>query len=101
MDFIVELPMSEGHDAIYVCVDRFTKMAQLIPTTVQVIADETTHLYLRHVFKHHGLPLDIVSHRGPQFTSRLMSTLLELCDIKGNKSTAFHHQSDGQTERVN
>ncbi|HXN89892.1 MAG TPA: RNase H-like domain-containing protein, partial [Candidatus Sulfotelmatobacter sp.] len=87
MDFIVELPMSEGHDAIYVCVDRFTKMAHFIPTTVQVTAEETAHLYLRHVFKHHGLPLDIVSDRGPQFTSRLMSTLLELCDIKGNKST--------------
>src|SRR6202140_3967491 len=76
-------------------------MAHFIPTTVQVTAEETTHLYLRHVFKHHGLPLDIVSDRGPQFTSRLMSTLLELCDIKGNKSTAFHPQSDGQTERVN
>src|ERR1700694_1878723 len=69
---------------ITVCVDQFTKMAHFIPTTVQVTAEETTHLYLRHVFKHHGLPLDIVSDRGPQFTSRLMSTLLELCDIKGN-----------------
>src|SRR6202165_392033 len=101
MDFIVELLMSEGHDAIYVRVDRFTKMAHFIPTTVQVTAEETAHLYLRHVFKHHGLPLDIVSDCGPQFTSRLMSTLLELCNIKGNKSTAFHPQSDGQTERVN
>src|SRR6202165_1680552 len=86
---------------ITVCVDQFTKMAHFIPTTVQVTAEETTHLYLRHVFKHHGLPLDIVSDWGPQFPSRLMSTLLELCDIKGNKSTAFHPQSDGQTERVN
>src|ERR1700686_3778713 len=99
MDFIVELPMSEGHDAIYVCVDRFTKMAHFIPMTIQVTAEGTAHLYLRHVFKHHGLPLDIVSDRGPQFTSHLTSTLLELCDIKGNKSTAFHPQSDGQTER--
>jgi hypothetical protein len=101
MDFIVELPLSNGFDAIYVCVDRFTKMAHFCPTTIQVTAEETAHLYLRHVFKHHGLPTDIVSNRGPQFTSRLMSTLLNLCNVKSNKSTAFHSQSDGQTERVN
>jgi hypothetical protein len=101
MDFIVELPVSNGFDAIYVCVDRFTKMAHFCPTTTKVTAEETAHLYLDHVFKHHGLPTDIVSDRGPQFTSHLMTALLELCDIKGNKSTAFHPQSDGQTERVN
>jgi hypothetical protein len=101
MDFIVELPLSKGHDAVYVCVDRFTKMAHFIPTTTKVTAEETATLYLSHVFKHHGLPLDIVSDRGPQFTSRLMTALLDLCEIKGNKSTAFHPQTDGQTERVN
>jgi hypothetical protein len=101
MDFIVELPLSDGFDAIYVCVDRFTKMAHFIPTTVHVTAEETANLYLRHVFKHHGLPKDIVSDRGPQFVSRLTTALLKLCDIQGNKSTAYHPQSDGQTERVN
>jgi hypothetical protein len=95
------LPLSNGFNAIYVCVDRFTKMAHFCPTTIQVTAEATAHLYLRHVFKHHGLLTDIMSDRGTQFTSRLMSTLLELCDIKSNKSTAFHPQSDGQTERVN
>jgi hypothetical protein len=94
MDFIVELPLSNGFDAIYVCVDQFTRMAYFCPTTIQVTAEETAHLYLCHVFKHHGLPADIVSDRGPQFTSRLMYTLLDLCDIKGNKSTPFHPQSD-------
>ena len=101
MDFIVELPLSNGFDAIYVCVDRFTKMAHFCPTTIQVTAEETARLYLRHVFKHHGLPTDPVSDRGTQFTSRLMSALLNLCDVKSNKSTAFHPQSDGQPERVN
>ena len=101
MDYIVELPQSNGFDAIYVCVDRFTKMAHFIPMTVQVTAEETAKLYLRHVFKHHGLPDNIVSDRGAQFTSRLTKSLLELCDIRGNKSTAYHPQSDGQTERVN
>jgi hypothetical protein len=101
MDFIVELPESDGFNAVYVCVDRFTKMAHFIPTTTNVSAEETARLYLRHVFKHHGLPLDIVSDRGTQFTSRFFTSLLELCDVKSNKSTAYHPQSDGQTERVN
>ena len=101
MDFIVELPRSGGCNAILVCVDRLTKMAHFCPTTTQVDAKETAHLYLKHVFKLHGLPDDIVTDRGTQFTSRFTASLLQLCDIHGNKSTAFHPQSDGQTERVN
>jgi hypothetical protein len=101
MDFIVELPESHNHNAVLVCVDRFTKMAHFCPTTTQVTAEETASLYLRHVFKHHGLPTNIVSDRGTQFTSHFASRLYELCDIKSNKSTSFHPQSDGQTERVN
>jgi hypothetical protein len=101
MDFIVELPPSQGFDAIYVCVDRFTKMARFCPTHSDVTAEQTAQLYLRHVFKDHGLPGDIVSDRGQQFTSRFTRQLLKLCDIQGNRSTAYHPQSDGQTERVN
>lgn len=101
MDFIVELPPSEGYDAIYVCVDRFTKMARFCPTNSNVTAEQSAQLYLRNVFKDHGLPVDIVSDRGQQFTSRFTRRLLELCEIKGNRSTAYHPQSDGQTERVN
>ena len=101
MDFIVELPESRGYNAILVCVDRLTKMAHFCPTTTRVDAKETARLYLKHVFKHHGLPDNIVTDRGTQFTSRFTTRLLELCDIHSNKSTAFHPQSDGQTERVN
>ena len=100
MDFIVELPESGGYNAILVCVDRLTKMAHFCPTTIQVDAKETARLYLKHVFKHHGLPDNIVTDRGTQFTSRFTTHLLELCDIHSNKSTAFHPQSDGQTERL-
>jgi transposase InsO family protein len=101
MDYIVELPPSNGHDAIYVCVDRFTKMAHFCATTSSVTAEETAQLYLQHIFKLHGLPENTVSDRGTQFTSKFTSRLLELCDVKSNKSTAYHPQSDGQTERVN
>ena len=101
MDFIVELPPSQGFNAILVCVDRLTKMAHFCPTTTNVTAEDTAHLYLRHVFKHHGLPADIVSDRGSQFTAKFFTRLLDLCKTRSNKSTAFHPQSDGQTERVN
>ena len=101
MDYIVELPPSNAHDALYVCVDRFTKMAHFCPTKSNVTAEQTAQLYLQHMFKNHGLPGNIVSDRGTQFTSKFTRRLLELCEIKSNKSTAFHPQSDGQTERVN
>ena len=101
MDFIVELPISQGFNAILVCVDRLTKMAHFCPTTTNVTAEESSKLYLHHVFKLHGLPNDVVSDRGPQFTARFTNRLLQLCKIQSNKSTAFHPQSDGQTERVN
>jgi hypothetical protein len=100
MDFIMELPQSNGFDAIYICVDWFTKMAHVIPTTVQVMYEETLKLYPHHVFKHHGLPDNIVSDWGAQFTSRLTKSVFELCDIRGNKSTAYYPRTDGQTEQV-
>jgi hypothetical protein len=101
MDYIIELPPSNGYNAIYVCVDRLTKMAHFSPAITEITAEGTTNLYLQHIFKHHDLPTDIISDRGPQFTSKFIAKLLELLAIKGNKSTAFHPQSDRQTERVN
>ena len=101
MDLIVELPSSSGFNSILVCVDRFTKMAHFIPTNSDVDAEGAATLYLRNVFKLHGLPGDIVSDRGSHFTSRFTRRLLELCEIKNNYSTAYHPQSDGQTERTN
>lgn len=101
MDFIMELPPSKGYDAIYVCVDRFTKMAHFCPTNSNVTAEGTAELYLKNIFKGHGLPDDIVSDRGTQFVSKFSRCLLELLDVRGNRSTAYHPESDGQTERVN
>jgi hypothetical protein len=90
MDLIVELPKSNGFDAIFVCVDRLTKMAYFIPTTSGISAEQTAALYIQQVFRLHGLPVDIVSDRGVQFTSRFTRRLLELYDIKGNRSTVYH-----------
>jgi hypothetical protein len=101
MDYIVQLLPSHGYDMIYVCVDRLTKMAHFSPTNSDVTAEQTAELYLRNVFKNHSLPQDIVSDRGSQFVSKFTRRLLELLDVKGNRSTAYHPESDGQTERVN
>ena len=59
MDLIVELPLSDGFDSILVCVDRFMKMAHFIPTNSNVMAEQAAQLYLRTVFRLHGLPSDI------------------------------------------
>jgi len=69
MDFMVSLPPSKGFDAIMVVVDRFNKMAHLIPTKDETTAQEMGRLFFSHIFKHHGLPKDIVSDRNPKFTS--------------------------------
>ena len=81
MDLITELPGSKNHDVILVCVDRFSKMAHFIPTRSDVTAEQTAALYVRKVFRLHGLPKDVVSDRGQQFTSRFTKRLLELCEI--------------------
>jgi len=88
MDFVVQLPPSQGYDAIYMYVDRFTKMAHFIATTTGVTAEGTADLYLRHIFKNHGLPEDIISDRGIQFVAKFTRQLLELIEVKGNRSTA-------------
>lgn len=102
MDFITGLPMTESkHNAIMVCCDRFTKMAHFIPTTDTATARETADLFIKHVVKLHGVPKVIVSDRDPKFTSNFWKSTLPLLGIKLNMSSAFHPQSDGQTERMN
>ena len=102
MDFIMSLPETDrGHTAILVVVDKLTKMVHLIPTTVHVTGEETARLYLDHVWKHHGVPESIVSDRDPRFTGKFMTEFLKLLGTKQRLSTAFHPQTDGQTERTN
>jgi hypothetical protein len=75
MDFMVSLPPSRGFDAIMVVVDRFSKMAHFIPTKDETTAQETGKLFFTHVFKHHGLPKDIILDRDPKFTSKFWRAL--------------------------
>lgn len=97
----MQLPPSQGHTAILVVVDRLTKMAHFIPTKDEVNAEEIVKLLLSKVFSLHGLPDDIVSDRGSVFTSHFTRSVMTGLGITQNISTAFHPQTDGQTERTN
>jgi RNase H-like domain found in reverse transcriptase/Reverse transcriptase (RNA-dependent DNA polymerase)/Integrase zinc binding domain/Integrase core domain/Chromo (CHRromatin Organisation MOdifier) domain/Retroviral aspartyl protease len=101
MDFIEELPASGGFDSILVVVDRLTKMAHFLPCQKSMSAEQLAKLYVEHIFRLHGTPLDIVSDRGTKFTSRFWRAFTSRLNIASNFSTAYHPQSDGQTERVN
>lgn len=101
MDFIDQLPESKGFDSILVVVDRLTKMAIFIPTYTTINSEQLAVLFIHHVFSKHGLPIDIVSDRGSKFTSKFWRALNTALGIKQKLSTAFHPQTDGQTERVN
>jgi transposase InsO family protein len=101
VDFIVELPESHGYDAIMNVVDSVTKCAHFIPTHTTITAEDATRLYLREVWKHHGMPRVVLSDRGSQFTAVFTHELYKLLGIELATSTAYHPQTDGQTERVN
>jgi reverse transcriptase-like protein/integrase-like protein/chromodomain-containing protein len=99
MDFLTDLPLSEGMTCILVVIDRFTKMAHFIPIAKIPDAEETAKLFLGHIVRLHGLPSEVISDRGTQFVSIFWKRLLDLLGIKQCLSSAYHPQSDGQSER--
>ena len=101
VDFVVGLPVSEGYNAIMVCIDRLTKMRHFVPTTSEVTAEDTADLFLNYVYKLHGFPDTVVSDRGSQFISLFWKTLCKRLGTNRLLSTAFHPETDGQTENAN
>nr|CAD40062.3 OSJNBa0085C10.14 [Oryza sativa Japonica Group] len=102
MDFITGLPRtSSGHDSIWVIVDRLTKVAHFIPVRTTYSGSRLAELYMARIVCLHGVPKKIVSDRGSQFTSKFWKKLQEEMGSKLNFSTAYHPQTDEQTERVN
>jgi transposase InsO family protein len=101
IDFVTGLPISDGYDAIWVVIDWLTKMRHLIPCSTTVDAKELANLFVMNIFRLHGLPNSILSDRGPQFASRFWKYLCNSLYIKPHLSTAFHPETDGQTERIN
>lgn len=102
MDFITDLPTSpSGHDAILVFVDKLTKMAHFAPTTKTCDALGAAKLLITNVVRLHGVPRALVSDRDPRFRAALFQHFTNTLQITHGFSTAYHPQTDGQTERVN
>ena len=101
MDFISQLPDSNGHDSILVVVDRFSKMAIFIKTHTTASSVDLANLFIEFVFSKHGVPTDIVSDRGSLFVLTFWTAICDSLGIQCNLSTAFHPQTDGQTEIIN
>ena len=101
VDLIVELPASHGHNALLVVVDRLSKRAHIIPITSDINSVGIARVFLDHVWKLHGLLEEVISDCGTQFISQFMCELYATLGIKVAASTAYHPQTDDQTERVN
>jgi len=100
MDFVVGLPECEGFDAVWVVVDRLSKMRHFVPCHTTIDAVGLAKLFLREVVRLHGLPKSIVSDRGPQFALTFWGQICTRLGIDRRMSTEFHPQTDGQTERM-
>ncbi|KAL0154169.1 hypothetical protein M9458_050527, partial [Cirrhinus mrigala] len=101
VDFITDLPSSHGHTTILTVVDRFSKGCRLIPLPKLPTALETAEALCDTVFRFYGLPEDIVSDRGPQFTSRLWTSFFRLLGVNISLTSGYHPQANGQAERLN
>src|SRR4051794_15927973 len=106
MDMITGIPPSLGdaekaYDAILVIVDRFTKIARYFPVRKTMDAAQLATLFVDNIVKEYGVPRSIITDRGTTFTSQFWSSLCFYMKAKRRLSTAFHPQTDGQTERQN
>jgi len=101
IDIIGPLPKSNGMDAIVVIVDQFTKMIRLKATTMNISSKGIANIYRNEIWKLHGIPRKILSDRGPQFASKFIEKLTKAVRMKRQLSTAYHLQTDSQTERIN
>ncbi|KAG8492331.1 hypothetical protein CXB51_009857 [Gossypium anomalum] len=101
MDFVSGLPLSASKkNTIWVVVDRLTKSAHFIPVRTDFSLDKLAELYVSQIMRLHGVPISVVSDRDPRFTSRFWKKLQEALGTKLHFSTAFHPQTDGQSERI-
>ena len=102
MDFITELPMTwRQHDSIMVMVHKLTKATHFIPVKSTHKTDDIAKIFMKEIFKLHGLSKAIVSDIDVKFTSNFWKELFADLGTKLNFSTAYHPQTDGQTEKVN
>ncbi|GJY05139.1 putative reverse transcriptase domain-containing protein [Tanacetum coccineum] len=99
MDFIIKLPRtSNGHDSIWVIVDRLTKSAYFLPIREDFKMDRLARLYLNEIMARYGVPILIISDRDSCFTSRFWQSMQDALGTCLDMSTAYHPQTDGQSE---
>ncbi|CAL8996744.1 unnamed protein product [Prunus brigantina] len=101
MDFVFKLPRTQNkHDEVWVIVDRLTKSAHFLPVRANYTLNKLAKIFMDEIVRLHGVPVTIVSDRDPRFTSRFWAKLNEAFGTQLQFSTAFHPQTDGQSERT-
>nr|GEW73275.1 reverse transcriptase domain-containing protein [Tanacetum cinerariifolium] len=101
MDFITKLPRTtSGYDLIWVIVDRLTKSAYFILVNEKFKMERLTHLYLKEISYRHGVPMSIISDQDPRFVSHFWRSLQKSLGTNLDMSTAYHPQTNGQSERT-
>ena len=101
VDFVMELPLSFRHDVVMTVVDSVSKWAHFILTYTMVTVEEAARLFLHQVWKLHSLLKCIISDCRPQFVACFTKELYRLLEIKLVSFTAWHSQTNGQTECIN
>ncbi|KAI5335023.1 hypothetical protein L3X38_025156 [Prunus dulcis] len=101
IDFVFKLPRKQSqHDGVWVIVDRLTKSTHFLPVRANYSLNKLAKIFIDEIVRLHGVPLSIVSYRDPRFTSRFWAKLNEAFGTQLQFSTAFHPQTDGQSERT-
>src|SRR5260221_8812453 len=101
IDMIREPLDSKGYNAALMVVDHLSKWIHAIPTVTSLDSARVAQLFLEHIWRHHGLPEEVISDQGPAFISNFSRDLATLLGVKLTPSTSYHPQTDGQTECVN
>ena len=101
MDFVTHLPRTpQGHDAVWVIVDRLTKSAHFLAVRMTFTLERFYRLYIREIVQLHGVLVSIVLDRDPRFTAHFGKSFQKAMGTRLTMSTAFHPQTDGQSERT-
>lgn len=101
IDFIEQLPSSNGKDAIGVVVDRFRKFAHFTALKHPFTASQLANIFLDTIYKLHGLPSSIVTDRDRLFVSQFWQQMFAALGVQHHLSTSYHPQFDDQSEMVN
>jgi len=101
MDFIGPLPLDEGYDCILSITDRLGANVRIIPTRLDIKAEELATIFFDNWYCENGLPQNIVCDGDKQFVSRFWKALTKLSGVKLKMSTAYHPETDGSSERTN